>query len=93
VPVPRSPATMTSDARQRYRIGRRDFCEKHLEANWGIKAQQTIVANGAIKAGESIQTQEEIHAGEGYGVYAGLIVQFDAWEAMPRCTRAPNPNV
>ena len=56
-------------------------CEGHLEAGWGIKAKEAIVCNGAIKAGESVQAVGEIQAGNGYGIYAGLNVHFDAWEA------------
>ena len=53
----------------------------HLEAGWGIKAGECIHAQGAIKAGESLCAGEDICAGQGYGVFAGLNVQEDAWGA------------
>ena len=42
---------------------------QHLEAGWGIKA------------GESLSAGEDICAGDGYGVFAGLNVQVDTWDA------------
>lgn len=54
---------------------------QHLEAGWGIKAGECIHANGAIKAGESLSAGEDIRAGDGYGVFAGLHVQVDTWDA------------
>lgn len=54
---------------------------QHLEAGWGIKAGACIRAHGSIKAGESLSAGEDIQAGEGYGVFAGLSVQMDTWEA------------
>ena len=54
---------------------------QHLEAGWGIKAGESIHAKGAIKAGESLSAGEDICAGEGYGVFAGLNVQVDTWDA------------
>jgi cytoskeletal protein CcmA (bactofilin family) len=53
----------------------------HLEACWGIVAGESITAGGAIKAGESLEAGEFITAGEGYGIYAGLNVPVDVWEA------------
>ena len=53
----------------------------HLEAGWGIKAGEGIHTQGAIKAGESLCAGGEIRAGQGYGVFAGLNVQLDSWEA------------
>ena len=54
---------------------------QHLEAGWGIKAGECIHAGGAIKAGESLSAGEDIRAGDGYGVFAGLHVQVDTWDA------------
>ncbi len=54
---------------------------QHLEAGWGIKAGACIHASGSIKAGESLSAGEDIRAGEGYGVFAGLSVPIDTWEA------------
>jgi hypothetical protein len=52
----------------------------HVEAGWGIKAGESIEAHGAIKAGESLSAGDAIRAGEGYGIFAGLSVQEDAWD-------------
>jgi predicted acyltransferase (DUF342 family) len=60
------------------------LCHHHVEANWGAKAGKTIRAGGSIKAGESLQAGEDIQAGDGFGVYAGLVVRTDAWEASAR---------
>ncbi|WP_019139752.1 hypothetical protein [Noviherbaspirillum massiliense] len=64
---------------------------RHLEANWGIRAGKSIIAHGAIKAGESLQAEEDIRSGDGYGIYAGLDVQFDAWEASARVRARSRP--
>lgn len=66
-------------------------CGKHLQADWGIRARGSILAEGAIKAGETLQAEDEICAGPGYGVYAGLSVQMEAWEdcAGVRAARKP----
>lgn len=66
-------------------------CGKHLQADWGIRARGAISAAGAIKAGETLQAESDICAGPGYGVYAGLSVQMDAWEdcATVRAARKP----
>lgn len=66
-------------------------CGKHLQADWGIRARGAITAKGAIKAGETLQADADICAGPGYGVYAGLSVQMDAWEdcASVRAARKP----
>ena len=53
----------------------------HLEAGWGIKAAESIHALGAIKAGETLCSGHGISAGAGYGVFAGLNVQEEAWGA------------
>ena len=64
-------------------------CGGHLEAGWGIKADEAIVAHGCIRAGESLCTDGEIRAGCGYGVFAGLSVRRDAWECSARvCAQA-----
>ncbi|MBN8771654.1 MAG: hypothetical protein J0I46_08845, partial [Thiobacillus sp.] len=67
-------------------------CQEHLEAGWGIKALGAIVAGGAIKAGESLQTEATIRAGDGYGIYAGLNVSVEVWEASAwvRARELPN---
>lgn len=66
-------------------------CGRHLQADWGIRARGAIVAAGAIKAGETLQAQTEIRAGSGYGVYAGLSVQMDAWEDCATVSAARKP--
>ena len=66
-------------------------CHGHLHANWGIKGGGCIVAAGAISAGESLQAGGEIRAGSGYGIYAGLIVQLDAWEDSARVSARALP--
>jgi len=38
-----------------------------------------------------LQAQEEIQAGEGYGVYAGLVVQVEAWEASAQVHASSKP--
>jgi len=54
---------------------------EHLEACWGIVSGKSIVAGGSIKAGESLAAEEIIQSGDGYGIYAGLNVPMDVWEA------------
>ena len=66
-------------------------CDGHIEAGWGIKARDGIEAGGAIKAGESLYCEGEIRAGKGYGVYAGLIVPVDAWEASAQVRASIKP--
>lgn len=66
-------------------------CALHLEAGWGIKAGEAIVAEGAIRAGESLHAQAEIRAGAGYGVFAGLNVQVEAWETSARVCASARP--
>ena len=61
---------------------RRQFVQMGLAAG---------VAAGAIKAGETLQAQTEIRAGSGYGVYAGLSVQMDAWEDCATVSAARKP--
>jgi hypothetical protein len=63
----------------------------HLEAGWGIKAGGVIAAAGAIRAGESLAAGEAIRAGTGYGVFAGLDVQMEAWEASARVSAPQRP--
>lgn len=63
----------------------------HLEAGWGIKAGGVIHADGAIRAGESLWAGEGIRAGQGYGVFAGLDVQVEAWESSARVSAPEKP--
>ena len=63
----------------------------HLEAGWGIKAGECIHAQGAIKAGESLCAGGEICAGPGYGVFAGLHVQQETWEASAQVWSRERP--
>ena len=63
----------------------------HLEAGWGIKAGECIHAQGAIKAGESLCAGEDICAGQGYGVFAGLNVQEEAWSASAQVWALKSP--
>ena len=63
----------------------------HLEAGWGIKAGEEIVAAGAIRAGESLFAGAAIRAGTGYGVFAGLDVQMEAWESSARVSAVQRP--
>ncbi len=65
---------------------------EHLEACWGIVSGKSIVAGGAIKAGESLAAEELIQAGEGYGIYAGLNVPVEVWEASARVCARELPN-
>jgi len=53
----------------------------HLEADWGIRTGGCMTASGAIRAGESLQAKGAIQAGDGYGIFAGLHVAVDYWEA------------
>ena len=63
----------------------------HIEAGWGIRAAHDIAAQGAIKAGESLVAEGLIRAGAGYGIYAGLNVQRDAWEASAQVRARQRP--
>ena len=63
----------------------------HLEAGWGIKAGESIHALGAIKAGETLSAGQTICAGAGYGVFAGLSVQEEAWNASGQVWAAERP--
>ena len=63
----------------------------HLEVGWGIRAGGAICAQGSIRAGESLEAGEAICAGEGYGVFAGLDVQTEAWEACARVSAPERP--
>lgn len=54
-------------------------CGNHIQAGWGIKARGDIRAACSIRAGETLQAEGEIAAGPGYGVFAGMNVQMDAW--------------
>lgn len=62
-----------------------------LEAGWGIRALGDIRATGSIRVGETLEATGDISAGAGYGIYAGLNVQMDAWEqsAWVRAVRKP----
>jgi hypothetical protein len=51
-----------------------------------------IGAEGAIRAGESLTAGEAIRAGTGYGVFAGLDVQMDAWESSARVSAPQRPD-
>lgn len=54
-------------------------CGNHIQAGWGIKALGDIRAACSIRAGETLQSDAEIAAGQGYGVFAGMNVQMEAW--------------
>jgi uncharacterized protein (DUF342 family) len=54
------------------------LCGNHIQAGWGIKAQGDIRAACSIR-GETLQADGEIAAGPGYGVFAGMNVQMQAW--------------
>ena len=66
-------------------------CGNHIQAGWGIKALGDIRAACSIRAGESLHADGEIAAGEGYGVFAGMNVQMQAWPdcAWVRALRKP----
>lgn len=55
------------------------LCGNHIQAGWGIKAQGDIRATCSIRSGETLQADGEIAAGPGYGVFAGMNVQMQAW--------------
>ena len=67
------------------------LCGNHIQAGWGIKAQGDIRAACSIRSGETLQADGEIAAGPGYGVFAGMNVQMDAWPdcAWVRALRKP----
>ena len=67
-------------------------CGNHIQAGWGIKALGDIRAACSIRAGETLQSDAEIAAGPGYGVFAGMNVQMDAWPdcAWVRTPRKPD---
>ena len=50
-----------------------------------------IIAGGAIRVGESLQTDGEIRAGDGYGVYAGLVVQLEDWATSAQVRALSKP--
>ena len=54
-------------------------CGNHIQAGWGIKTLGDIRAACSIRTGETLQSDGEISAGDGYGVFAGMNVQMDAW--------------
>ena len=54
-------------------------CGNHIQAGWGIKALGDIRAACSIRVGETLQAEGEIAAGSGYGVFAGMNVQMEAW--------------
>lgn len=64
-------------------------CGNHIQAGWGIKALGDIRAACSIRAGETLHSDGEIAAGDGYGIFAGMSVQMEAW---PDCAwvRAQN---
>ena len=66
-------------------------CGNHIQAGWGIKAGGDIRAACSIRAGETLHAEGEIAAGEGYGVFAGMNVQMQAWPdcAWVRALRKP----
>lgn len=64
---------------------------RHLEAGWGIRAGGDMAAEGAIRAGESLHAQGEIRAGSGFGIFAGLDVAVEAWDASARVCAATRP--
>ena len=63
----------------------------HIQAGWGIRALGDIGAACSIRVGESLHAEGEIIAGEGYGVFAGMNVQMQAWPdcAWVRARRKP----
>ena len=67
------------------------LCGNHIQAGWGIKALGDIRATCSIRAGETLQAEGEIAAGPGYGVFAGMNVQMEAWPdcAWVRALRKP----
>ncbi|MEX8194135.1 hypothetical protein [Comamonas guangdongensis] len=67
-------------------------CGNHVQAGWGIKALGDIRAACSIRSGETLQADGEIAAGPGYGVFAGMNVQMDAWPdcAWVRALRKPS---
>lgn len=67
------------------------WCGNHLQAGWGIKALGDIRSVCSIRAGETLQADGEIAAGPGYGVFAGMNVQMEAWPdcAWVRALRKP----
>ena len=67
------------------------YCATHLEAGLGIKAAESIVAGGSIRAGESLSSGEDLRAGSGYGIFAGLCVQHEAWDASARVCASVKP--
>lgn len=54
-------------------------CGNHIQAGWGIKTLGDLRAACSIRAGETLQADGEIAAGTGYGVFAGMNVQMEAW--------------
>lgn len=54
-------------------------CGNHIQAGWGIKSLGDIRAACSIRTGETLQADGVIAAGPGYGVFAGMNVQMDAW--------------
>lgn len=63
----------------------------HIQAGWGIKTLGHLHATCSIRAGETLQAEGEIVAGHGYGVFAGMNVQMQAWPdcAWVRALRKP----
>ncbi|MDP2023951.1 MAG: hypothetical protein Q8L16_23965 [Hydrogenophaga sp.] len=66
-------------------------CAMQLGAGWGIETGKSIHAQGAIRSGESLSAFETIRSGAGYGVFAGLNVQVEAWESSARVFASEKP--
>ena len=66
-------------------------CTDHLEAGWGIRAGGAIRSHGAIRVGESLFAGSTIEAGSDYGVFAGLVVPVQAWQASACVTASERP--
>lgn len=66
-------------------------CGSHIEAGWGIRSKDSIVAEGAVRAGECLLAGNELRAGDGYGIFAGLCVAQDAWESSARVSARTRP--
>ncbi|MBO1925823.1 hypothetical protein J4711_14220 [Staphylococcus epidermidis] len=53
-------------------------CGNHIQAGWGIKALGDIRAACSLR-GRDLAGRRRIAAGSGYGVFAGMNVQMEAW--------------
>lgn len=63
----------------------------HIEVDWGMRALGDIRAACSIRAGETLHAEGEIAAGPGYGIYAGMNVQQDAWPSCAWVHAAQRP--